>query len=374
MFKRLIISEQDRNHILTMYGIINEQEESKTKLYTLSGFYLSVNNNNLFAGRYNNNVFTPTSNLNGRLQEFVVEVDRKNNTLNLLNDNFKENVRWTTDNWSELTTNQDNKPSQYSNVQFKFIAITPENQRQGAGTPRLYTGNVLFKSINDADTSVMMESRKQDFGVDGIKLNPYNYVRVNKRGKPKRNGNYVYWIKLYPGMVGQPFEGKKEDNSETITLSLDLSDVFVFDKIEFKNETQVYEQMDRLVEEINNLLPTLSDFNKERLSIAINRTPIYGYASIDSDPNSSEIGYYEGCQGKKTNGEYNQCLSEARAKVVADYLNEKFKDNSSINFKYKGMGGTKMFNNVGWPDSKGPDETAENRRVVFNIKDLQFKQ
>ena len=99
---------------------------------------------------------------------------------------------------------------------------------------------------------------------------------------------------------------------------------------------------------------------------------VLAYSSIDGDPEQT-INYVEGvnavlgCGGRKLRKLYNQCLSEKRAEKIAGILNEKLSDFPE--FIGVGMGETKQFNNIGWTkESPTKDtETLPNRRFEVNL-------
>lgn len=86
---------------------------------------------------------------------------------------------------------------------------------------------------------------------------------------------------------------------------------------------------------------------------------VNAYASIDALSNFPDGGRYEGCSmygvGKGPRIKYNQCLSEARANAVVEYLKTiadgAFKD---VNFKAVGKGETNQFSGLVWnqPEAK----------------------
>lgn len=380
MGKRIIITEEEKRNILGQYGIVSEQEDgfsSSIPIYHAGMVDWTIRNGRVFYVELERGTLIPTgwSDFNGNLEEFKVDVhiNRSGNTgvipsdeIKVLDVYFEHNVDSITEMYKYF--DDDLKPNQQRG--FKFLCVY-NNQIH------ICTANVRFDNLEQRGSAeVIMDKRQQVDGKDGIILTPYTYVRANKRGKPRKNGDYIYWLRLYIGKEGFPVKGEPmEYKPIEISLSLDLTDLFEFDTINFSNESEAFAQMDTLVEQINELWEKLNDHNKERLKISISKTPIEGFASIDRSPDDTEIGYYSGCQGKTTNGEYNQCLSEARAAVVRDYLNEKLKD-KDIKFKSIGRGGTKQFGGLSYDDEgyDGPDKSAPNRRVRFNLKDETFRQ
>ena len=96
-----------------------------------------------------------------------------------------------------------------------------------------------------------------------------------------------------------------------------------------------------------------------------------GFASRDNDPNEKVQGKFSGCRGygDGTRGQYNLCLSEERAKKVAEDLQEIFNSlGINVTIKSKGYGETSKFGPA-WSKEKPtkPKDTQPNRRITFNI-------
>lgn len=99
---------------------------------------------------------------------------------------------------------------------------------------------------------------------------------------------------------------------------------------------------------------------------------VLAYSSIDADPEQT-INYVEGlnavlgCGGRQLRKLYNQCLSQKRAEKIAGILNEKLSDFPE--FIGVGMGETKQFNNIGWTKENPTKdtETLPNRRFEVNL-------
>lgn len=176
------------------------------------------------------------------------------------------------------------------------------------------------------------------------------------------------------GLVARPITPTPPP--ENIKLALNLEDVFKFDTIDFENpeaESKINEFAQQIQNGIND--ERYGDSFRRQMNAKLARNPILGYASIDgkSDGYVPENKGYRPCSGQKRK-DYNQCLSEARAKKVADMLNDKFSDDNMINFKYKGMGETDQLSDPKgkkWPKYK-PNETGENRRIVLDLGEFKL--
>lgn len=117
---------------------------------------------------------------------------------------------------------------------------------------------------------------------------------------------------------------------------------------------------------------------------------IYGYASIDGDPNEDVTNgreIYEPCRGSGNGSrkDYNMCLSRKRAEYIANDLNNfigeitlpdgdtilsRFGEKTVKNWAVGiGEGETSEFSGKKWPETKGDTKaTAPDRRVVFTPK------
>ena len=185
--------------------------------------------------------------------------------------------------------------------------------------------------------------------------------------KIKRDVNLLAVRSLGPALrVATP------DVPQVIKLALNLEDVFKFDTIEFE-KPEAETKINEFAQQIQNGIDKYGDLFKRQMNAKLARNPILGYASIDGDPEGDipKGSGYEPCSGQKRR-DYNKCLSEARAKKVADMLNDKFSGDNMINFRHQGMGETDQFDKgKKWPDYK-PNETGANRRVVLNLGEFRL--
>jgi len=186
--------------------------------------------------------------------------------------------------------------------------------------------------------------------------------------KIKRNVNLLAVRSLGPVLrVSTP------DVPQVIKLALNLQDVFKFDSIEFE-KPEAEAKINEFAQQIKNGIEKYGDLFRRQMNARLYRNPILGYASIDGDPEGDvpQGSGYEPCSGQKRR-DYNKCLSEARAKKVADVLNGKFSDDNMINFRYQGMGETDDFDKgKKWPDYK-PNETGANRRIVLDLGEFTLR-
>lgn len=160
----------------------------------------------------------------------------------------------------------------------------------------------------------------------------------------------------------------KPDKTKELPLSLNLQDVFVYDTLNFVSPTETEEKINNFVNTIKNYSAIYGETFNRQLNARLITDKVLGYASIETSPSDKQVGKLPACSGKATNGEYNKCLSEQRAKKVADLLNTKLEGVNMVagNFKYEGMGGTKKFG-PGYPETSDETLTAPNRRITFNL-------
>jgi hypothetical protein len=142
-----------------------------------------------------------------------------------------------------------------------------------------------------------------------------------------------------------------------------LGDLFNYDNIEFKDENAANQQMARFIQQIKSLI---EKYGETFIKHIYSQNPtIQAYASIDGDPAQQIVGEYQPCSGNKTRQEYDLCLSQERAKKIAEILNKALPELEGA-IKFKGMGETNQFG-PGWTKENPtiPEQTASNRRYVL---------
>jgi len=161
---------------------------------------------------------------------------------------------------------------------------------------------------------------------------------------------------------GEP-ETKPIDDIASITLNNKGTEPFKYDKLDLTKES--IRSIDKFVDYIKDINKTydISTYNKYVDILKKSPINVLAYASIDGDSNANEQGTYPDCRGygNGTRGQYNLCLSQARADKIAKILNEKLPEIGS--FVGKGMGETKKFGPA-WTKEKPTTntETLPNRR------------
>jgi outer membrane protein OmpA-like peptidoglycan-associated protein len=190
------------------------------------------------------------------------------------------------------------------------------------------------------------------------------YINVAK------NTNLLVAVSFGPGTIKTPpVEPKlKKPEFATETIKLDLVDVFKFDSIDMNDPSGYQEILNKFKEDLSEVVKVFDGLKGflEKQNLEVN-----GYASRDNDPNEKVQGKFSGCRGygDGSRGQYNLCLSEARAKKVAEDLQKIFDSlNINVDIKSKGYGETDKFGPA-WSKEKPtePKDTQANRRITFNI-------
>lgn len=190
-------------------------------------------------------------------------------------------------------------------------------------------------------------------------------------------GNDMFGIlesgQLNMNLAGIPLKLEQTTNKPQVAVApisistMALGDVFNFDSIEFKDENLARRQYGAFIQQIRHLI---QKYGEPFINHMKSQNPtIYGYSSVDADPEQPITGGYKPCAGNKTRRDYDLCLSQERARVIADILNKELPELGGI-FKFKGMGDTTKFG-PGWTKENPtvPEVTAPNRRYV--LSDIQ---
>ena len=152
--------------------------------------------------------------------------------------------------------------------------------------------------------------------------------------------------------------------SPTIQISpMEFQDTFNFNDVEFKDVNATGQQIQAFVQQIKGYIQKYGQPFIEHFKLA--NPTIYGYASVDGDPNQEIVGEYKPCSGNKTRKDYDLCLSTERAKKIAELLNQELPELGDV-FQFKGMGETTKWG-PGWTAQSPtiPEKTAPNRRYVL---------
>lgn len=142
-----------------------------------------------------------------------------------------------------------------------------------------------------------------------------------------------------------------------------LGDLFEYNSIEFKDENVANQQMGKFTQQMKSLI---EKYGEAFIKHVYSQNPtVQAYSSIDGDPAQPIVGEYQPCSGNKTRQEYDMCLSQERAKKIAEVLNQSLPELEG-SFKFRGMGETNQFG-PGWTKESPtiPEQTTPNRRYVL---------
>lgn len=143
-----------------------------------------------------------------------------------------------------------------------------------------------------------------------------------------------------------------------------IGDVFNFDSVDFKDENAAQQQYGAFVQQMKGNIQKYGQAFIDH--IKSQRPTIYGYSSIDGDPEQEITGGYKPCAGSGRRRDYDMCLSRERARVIADILNKSIPElGGAIGFK--GIGETTKWG-PGWTKERPtiPEQTAANRRYILS--------
>lgn len=418
MGKRFLISEDDRQSILSLYkdkGIIFEQDttlgaESNTSLeseriyetpfFTKSRLNIKMSGNKLFYINPNDN---SEKDINGNHKSLFVDLLNGN----IMDAGFVANQQTVKNagGFGSIRTKEDRPTNTDGN--FQLIMINYPNSNASASIPQnepsLCTVRIEMKQISLLSgrgikgTSLRVESDSPEINLlqfyvpknkgewESIKSNVWTSRSgiENISFKDFKNGGYAiylspYWAQTSLGEVTTTTPiPPPPDRFVPRSVGGNVGEPFVFNKTELAPGGEA--QLKKFVEQFLILKRTdpdlydtyIKELNKKYKNTGIN---VYAYSSIDDDPNQV-INYVEGvggnavtgCGGKQLRSLYNQCLSDKRAEVIAARLNEVLPD--FPDFKGVGKGESKSVNGVGWTkeDPTTDKETLPNRRFEVDL-------
>jgi outer membrane protein OmpA-like peptidoglycan-associated protein len=336
--KRMYLSEQNESEDLSYYEI----DGTGLKFKILNGklYYTEVGKNKVLRPRYF---------MNGDVADFKVNPNTKPYKLVMPNKGFENSLLITDQNWQDIDTAPNAKPSNYNNVDFLFIALVPDYKPIGTANPKMIGRPTVFgASILQRD----IESLKRDGltkSEDGS-ISPLTYI--------KKGGNGIY-VKLYPSAGHTSYYSGKPNPTPDPTpdptpFELNIESPFEFDSIDLTPEAQI---------EFKNFIKSI----KTNYSDVTGDVQVTCSASIDEDPQGLVA-------SGKTRKAYNMELSKKRARSIVMELLKELPE-SKLNFIPNGIGETDQFaKGKKWPDVKDKNQTAPNRRLIIKLPQIMKQQ
>ena len=245
-----------------------------------------------------------------------------------------------------------------------------------------------------APVLISRKQAKSENLTKAVKDGDYIYAEIDKTYIPTKKGNALVAKMSFgkeiskvqpptqtpPPPVADSFEFVLEDNFIFNTITLTPEGVRKYNEKKY--------ELGSFLKKISRLQTTPG--NTTVSDILNTDVKIYGYASIDGDPNENVTNgreIYEPCRGSGNGSrkDYNMCLSQKRAEYIANDLNNfigeitlpdgdtilsRFGNNTVKNWAVGiGEGETSQFSGKKWPGTKGDTKaTAPDRRVVFTPK------
>lgn len=227
-------------------------------------------------------------------------------------------------------------------------------------------------------------NRKREYVVEGVDTN-FDMFFDNTGGvffRLSKKGGFLvdsgdFYVKI-PAVIkppARPDRGESEPVGTSRvavpdTIKLDLVDVFNYDTTDIKDQGKYDNAINKFSTDLKQGLQSVKGYKEFLNGKTLN---VFGYASQDNNPSEKVSGKYSSCKGhgNGTRGDYNMCLSDYRAKKVAEDLQKVF-DDSGLNVTIQGVGKgetTKFGKGDGWKDKRTDDEKdlSPNRRITFSI-------
>jgi outer membrane protein OmpA-like peptidoglycan-associated protein len=224
-----------------------------------------------------------------------------------------------------------------------------------------------------------------DWGVELVEIKLFGADIPKSWGKPDPNKPDSEPTKCFCNDVetgeqityecGSPLPERCKDGEIVFDFAVEAIKNFPIDEAVLTQEAK-----DIIDENIVKIWNPIPQYRKEEyLEFLEDKTIVVNaYASIDALSNFPDGGRYAGCSkyglGKGPRVKYNQCLSEARAKAVVEYLktiaNGAFKD---VNFVAVGKGETNQWSGLVWnqPETKIKDGVPQNVKSPYSNEETR---
>ena len=248
----------------------------------------------------------------------------------------------------------------YSENNGRISASNNENNRKNRKSNKFVEGDVttLDKFYNNAGADFGVGNSIISVGFGNI-ISDLGEIKINKTGP-----------------VTPPNPNTKIVDEFSFTLT---------DPFEFDEDVLTSEGKNNLNFELEKLYDFIQIcFDKGKLNqILDTNVVVKGFASSDGDPSSNQIGKLQACQNTKTRGEYDKCLSQKRADLIAKTLNnylsnievEQPTGKVTVGSLYQrgvenwanpiGVGQDSSKTGIDWKTPHKSSDTAKDRRVEF---------
>jgi len=197
--------------------------------------------------------------------------------------------------------------------------------------------------------------------------------------------NILFWLdfsnatlllkELY---IGDWLPKLKSKPEEFVSITLDNSgtEPFIYDSTTIHPDS--VKKIDNFINKIKEVKIQNGDdvYKKYIQFLKSNPIIVNAYSSIDGDPSQKVVnGKVQACRGygDGTRSQYNLCLSQKRAEVIANELNSRLPELG--NFKGEGMGETDKFDKgKKWPNVTNEKDTLLNRRFEVILPNFSTKE
>lgn len=162
------------------------------------------------------------------------------------------------------------------------------------------------------------------------------------------------------------------------TLNFNTKENFDFNQATLRQEAK-----DEILAKIITPILSMSETNRNKYIAKLEKSSITlsAFASRDDDPEKEDYNddpgtkskLYSNCSEKNTRGEYNRCLSQARAQAVVNYLQTEYEEIfGNVTFTPKGGGENINSGNQWVPGTTDHDssKTQSDRNFVINLPSL----
>lgn len=184
-------------------------------------------------------------------------------------------------------------------------------------------------------------------------------------------------FKLEELYIGDWLPKLKSKPEEFVSITLDNSgtEPFVLDSTEIHPDS--VGKIDEFVSTIEDIKNKYGNEVYQKYIQFLKSNPIIvnAYSSINADPSKKMSGKVQACKGygDGTRGQYNLCLSQKRAEVIANKLNSALPQLG--NFKGVGMGETDKFDKgKKWPAFTSDKDTLLNRRFEVILPNFSMTE